>query len=94
VIPVGSLREQRLLVVERHGSEWQERSDGPCVFVPLVGAAGWEAPAALRGLGRESRGCTRAARPMSSSRRTPTMPRCPVADSSRASGSSARTSPS
>ncbi len=42
VIPVGGLREQRLLVVERHGDEWLERSDGPCVFVPLVGAAGWD----------------------------------------------------
>jgi protein-L-isoaspartate(D-aspartate) O-methyltransferase len=41
VIPVGSMREQRLMVVERHGDKWRERSDGPCVFVPLVGAAGW-----------------------------------------------------
>jgi protein-L-isoaspartate(D-aspartate) O-methyltransferase len=41
VIPVGSRREQQLLVVERHGSEWVERSDGLCVFVPLVGAEGW-----------------------------------------------------
>ena len=43
VIPVGGRREQRLLVVERHGSEWVERSDGACVFVPLIGAAGWDA---------------------------------------------------
>lgn len=41
VIPVGSRWEQRLLVVERHGSEWTERSDGLCVFVPLVGEGGW-----------------------------------------------------
>ncbi len=41
VVPVGGPREQRLMVVERHGDEWTERSDGPCVFVPLVGAAGW-----------------------------------------------------
>jgi protein-L-isoaspartate(D-aspartate) O-methyltransferase len=41
VIPVGTRREQQLLVVERHGSEWVERSDGACVFVPLIGAAGW-----------------------------------------------------
>jgi len=41
VIPVGSRREQQLLVVERHGSEWLERSDGACVFVPLIGAEGW-----------------------------------------------------
>jgi protein-L-isoaspartate(D-aspartate) O-methyltransferase len=43
VIPVGSRREQQLLVVERHGDEWREWSDGPCVFVPLIGASGWEA---------------------------------------------------
>ena len=41
VIPVGSRREQQLLVVERHGREWLERSDGACVFVPLIGAEGW-----------------------------------------------------
>lgn len=41
VIPVGTRREQQLLVVERHGSEWVERSDGPCVFVPLIGQEGW-----------------------------------------------------
>jgi protein-L-isoaspartate(D-aspartate) O-methyltransferase len=46
VIPVGGLREQQLLVVERRGSEWLETSDGPCVFVPLVGAAGWPPSAA------------------------------------------------
>jgi protein-L-isoaspartate(D-aspartate) O-methyltransferase len=43
VVPVGSRREQQLLVVTRHGSEWTERSDGPCVFVPLIGEAGWSA---------------------------------------------------
>jgi protein-L-isoaspartate(D-aspartate) O-methyltransferase len=48
VIPVGGLREQQLLVVERRGSEWLETSDGPCVFVPLVGAAGWP-PSAVMG---------------------------------------------
>ena len=42
VIPVGTRREQLLIVVERHGDEWREWSDGPCVFVPLIGAAGWE----------------------------------------------------
>ncbi len=41
VIPVGSRWEQNLLVVERHGNDWTERSDGACVFVPLVGAGGW-----------------------------------------------------
>jgi protein-L-isoaspartate(D-aspartate) O-methyltransferase len=43
VIPVGTRSMQQLLVVERHGNEWTERSDGPCVFVPLVGAGGWDA---------------------------------------------------
>jgi protein-L-isoaspartate(D-aspartate) O-methyltransferase len=42
VIPVGTRREQQLIVVERHGDEWREWSDGPCVFVPLIGEAGWE----------------------------------------------------
>ncbi len=41
VIPVGTRREQRLLVVTRHGDEWLERSEGACVFVPLIGADGW-----------------------------------------------------
>lgn len=41
VIPVGSRGLQQLLVIQRHGSEWTERSDGPCVFVPLLGEAGW-----------------------------------------------------
>ena len=43
VIPVGTRREQQLIVVERHGDEWREWSDGPCVFVPLIGEAGWNA---------------------------------------------------
>jgi protein-L-isoaspartate(D-aspartate) O-methyltransferase len=42
VIPVGSRREQQLLVIERHGNEWAERSDGSCVFVPLLGDGGWD----------------------------------------------------
>ncbi|MFL5726658.1 MAG: protein-L-isoaspartate(D-aspartate) O-methyltransferase [Chloroflexota bacterium] len=41
VIPVGDRRRQDLLLVTRHGSEWTERNDGPCVFVPLVGAEGF-----------------------------------------------------
>jgi protein-L-isoaspartate(D-aspartate) O-methyltransferase len=43
VLPVGGRREQQLLVVERHGNEWIERSDGACSFVPLIGAEGWSA---------------------------------------------------
>jgi hypothetical protein len=29
------------MVVEHRGSEWIERSEGGCVFVPLVGEGGW-----------------------------------------------------
>jgi len=41
VIPVGSRRDQQLMVVERHGNEWVETSDGAVVFVPLIGGGGW-----------------------------------------------------
>ena len=41
VIPVGSRRNQQLMVVERHGNEWVETSDGAVVFVPLIGGGGW-----------------------------------------------------
>lgn len=41
VIPVGPRDRQRLVVVTRHGNEWEQRSDGDVVFVPLVGAGGW-----------------------------------------------------
>jgi protein-L-isoaspartate(D-aspartate) O-methyltransferase len=41
VIPVGRRDHQELLLVERRGDEWLERSDGPVVFVPLVGAEGY-----------------------------------------------------
>jgi protein-L-isoaspartate(D-aspartate) O-methyltransferase len=41
IIPVGPRDHQDLLVVERHGNEWTERSDGPVVFVPLVGEGGY-----------------------------------------------------
>ncbi|HEY7591022.1 MAG TPA: protein-L-isoaspartate O-methyltransferase, partial [Candidatus Limnocylindrales bacterium] len=41
VIPVGPRDHQDLLVVERHGGEWTQRSDGPVVFVPLVGEGGY-----------------------------------------------------
>jgi protein-L-isoaspartate(D-aspartate) O-methyltransferase len=42
VIPVGQRREQSLLLVVRHGDEWLEYPDGPVVFVPLVGEAGFD----------------------------------------------------
>jgi protein-L-isoaspartate(D-aspartate) O-methyltransferase len=41
VIPVGSRRNQELRVVARRGEDVEERSHGPCVFVPLIGAEGW-----------------------------------------------------
>jgi protein-L-isoaspartate(D-aspartate) O-methyltransferase len=41
VIPVGDRRRQDLLLVTRRGNEWVEKNDGPCVFVPLVGAEGF-----------------------------------------------------
>jgi len=42
VIPVGGRMEQELLVVERRSqADWVDRSDGPVVFVPLVGQGGW-----------------------------------------------------
>ena len=41
VIPVGPRYQQELLWVVRHGDEWEERSDGPVVFVPLLGVEGY-----------------------------------------------------
>jgi protein-L-isoaspartate(D-aspartate) O-methyltransferase len=42
VIPVGPRNVQELVVVERRGpADWREWSDGPVVFVPLVGEGGW-----------------------------------------------------
>jgi protein-L-isoaspartate(D-aspartate) O-methyltransferase len=41
VIPVGPHDRQVLTIVTRHGDEWHERTDGYCVFVPLIGAGGW-----------------------------------------------------
>ena len=42
VIPVGDRASARTCCSStRHGNEWIERNDGPCVFVPLVGAEGF-----------------------------------------------------
>jgi protein-L-isoaspartate(D-aspartate) O-methyltransferase len=41
VIPVGPRDHQELLLIERQGDEWTQRSDGPVVFVPLVGEGGY-----------------------------------------------------
>ncbi len=44
VIPVGSRAQQDLIVVTRLGpADWRETNDGPCIFVPLVGAGGFDA---------------------------------------------------
>jgi protein-L-isoaspartate(D-aspartate) O-methyltransferase len=40
VIPIGDQRSQRLMIVQRTGSAFDERSADPCVFVPLVGEHG------------------------------------------------------
>jgi protein-L-isoaspartate(D-aspartate) O-methyltransferase len=43
VIPVGPRDRQVLTVVTRHGQEWIEQPDGAVVFVPLIGAGGFDA---------------------------------------------------
>jgi len=43
VIPVGGQERQELFVVQHTPWGPQKRSLGGCVFVPLVGAAGWDA---------------------------------------------------
>jgi protein-L-isoaspartate(D-aspartate) O-methyltransferase len=42
VIPVGSRDRQRLTVVTRNGDEWSDELDSACIFVPLIGAAGFD----------------------------------------------------
>jgi len=43
VIPVGSRGSQELLAIERRGpGDWFTESDGPVVFVPLIGEEGFE----------------------------------------------------
>ena len=41
VLPVGDRDRQQLIVVTREGDTWTETSDGPVVFVPLIGEAGF-----------------------------------------------------
>jgi protein-L-isoaspartate(D-aspartate) O-methyltransferase len=41
VIPVGDRQRQDLMLVVRQGDEWRDRNEGPCIFVPLVGKAGF-----------------------------------------------------
>ena len=42
VIPVGSLDRQLLTIVTRRGDEWLDRTDGYCIFVPLIGPGGFD----------------------------------------------------
>ena len=42
VVPVGGRDRQELVVVTRDGDRWTETSDGPVMFVPLIGAGGFE----------------------------------------------------
>ncbi len=42
VIPIGGRWEQDLILVERRGAALASSKHGPCVFVPLRGASGWE----------------------------------------------------
>ena len=60
VIPVGPRDQQFLTVVERHGYEWTEWTDGACVFVPLIGLGGFEARRATDRPWRD--GCSRPSR--------------------------------
>jgi protein-L-isoaspartate(D-aspartate) O-methyltransferase len=41
VLPVGPRDHQELIVVIRRGDRWEEHSDGPVAFVPLIGEAGF-----------------------------------------------------
>ena len=41
VIPIGHIRDQRLVALERRGGRFVEENLGPVRFVPLVGRAGW-----------------------------------------------------
>ena len=42
VIPIGGRWEQDLILVERRGTALAASNHGPCVFVPLRGASGWD----------------------------------------------------
>ncbi len=48
VIPVGPRLRQELVLVIRHGDEFERHDCGACVFVPLVGESGFTEDAARR----------------------------------------------
>jgi len=41
VIPVGSVTNQELLIITRHGDGYTQERSVPCRFVPLLGQEGW-----------------------------------------------------
>jgi protein-L-isoaspartate(D-aspartate) O-methyltransferase len=42
IVPIGSEKEQRLILVVRHGNEFVSERRESCRFVPLVGHYGWK----------------------------------------------------
>ncbi len=48
VVPVGPSQRQELTLVTRHGDEFETRDCGGCVFVPLLGTAGFSEAAVTR----------------------------------------------
>jgi protein-L-isoaspartate(D-aspartate) O-methyltransferase len=48
VVPVGSQGLQEMVLVVRHGEDFEEFPCGSCVFVPLVGAGGFDEDEARR----------------------------------------------
>jgi protein-L-isoaspartate(D-aspartate) O-methyltransferase len=42
VVPIGNRDRQQLIAVIRMGDTWTETSDGPVVFVPLIGEGGFD----------------------------------------------------
>ena len=51
VMPVGTLAQQRLLVVQRIGDRFAERELGGVRFVPLIGPGGWSEAEATQVVG-------------------------------------------
>ncbi|MFO7588472.1 MAG: protein-L-isoaspartate O-methyltransferase, partial [Gemmatimonadota bacterium] len=41
LVPVGTARKQRLLLISRDANGWEEREVEDARFVPLVGEEGW-----------------------------------------------------
>lgn len=44
VFPMGEMRQQQLMYVEKSGGEALMRDAGPVSFVPLIGKEGWQQP--------------------------------------------------